>query len=104
MRGWIAAALSITACVQIFGQSVSSSVNGVLVDPTGGAVPGAACKLTNQTTGIVLTASSGTNGLVRFATVPAGTYTLNVQSSGFKSLELRDIAVTSSEIRTLGNL
>jgi hypothetical protein len=53
---------------------------------------------------MVLTASSDADGLVRFATVPAGAYTLTVQSSGFKSLEIRDIVVTSSEIRTLGNL
>jgi hypothetical protein len=104
MRVWMAVLLSITVCTQMFGQSVSSSVSGVLLDPTGGAVPAASCKLTNQTTGIILTASSDANGLVRFATVPAGAYTLNVQSFGFKSLEIRDIAVTSSEIRTLGNL
>lgn len=85
-------------------QNVSSSVNGTLVDPTGAAVPGAACTLTRQGTGAVLTALSGTDGLFTFPSVPAGAYTLSVQQPGFKALEVKDIAVASSEIRSMGRL
>src|SRR5262245_1074528 len=82
------------------GQNVSSSVNGTLVDPTGAAIPGATCMLTRQGTGAVLTVISGTGGLFTFPNVAPGTYTLAVQQAGFKALEVKDIAVTSSEVRS----
>ncbi len=88
----------------VSGQSVSSAVNGALVDSTGAAIPGAACSLREQTTGALFTANSGTDGLFTFPTVPAGTYSLSVQAAGFKALEVKNVAVTSREIRSLGNL
>jgi hypothetical protein len=91
------------ACVAI-GQNISSSVTAVLLDPSGAPVPGASCTLTNPATGVRLTGTSGADGSVTFPSVFAGTYTFQAQAGGFKSLELRDIMVTSSERRSLGNL
>src|SRR5206468_723529 len=86
------------------GQTVSSSVNGILLDPSGAAIPGATCTLTRQGTGAVFTAISGTEGFFTFPNVPAGSYTLSVQQPGFKALEVQHIAITASEIRSLGRL
>src|SRR5436190_20295992 len=86
------------------GQTVSSSVNGVLNDASGAAIVGASCALSNQATGVVAHASSGVDGLFTFPTIPAGSYTLVVQMAGFKALEIKDVVVISSEIRSLGNL
>jgi hypothetical protein len=85
-------------------QTVSSSVSGVLLDPTGSAIANAVCKLLNQGTGASLEASSGPDGRFVFPTVQAGTYTLRAEAPGFKVLELKDAAVKSQENRTLGNL
>ena len=91
--------------VQIaFGQSVSSSVNGTLVDPTSAAVAGATCQLTNQANGALLKAPSGTDGRFVFPAVSPGVYTLEVRTTGFKTLQLKDVVVVASEIRSLGNL
>lgn len=87
-----------------FAQSVSSSLNGELLDATAGGVPGATCKLTNQETGAALTAASDANGLFTFPSVTAGLYGLDVQANGFKSLHLSNIVVIASERRALGNL
>src|SRR5262245_38182792 len=86
------------------GQSVSSSVNGVLVDPTGAGVLGASCRLTNQSNGSVQTTSSVGDGRFVFTNVLMGNYTLDVQNAGFKSLQLTDIVVTATEIHSLGRL
>ncbi|MGH8247538.1 MAG: carboxypeptidase regulatory-like domain-containing protein, partial [Gammaproteobacteria bacterium] len=86
------------------GQNVSSSVNGTLVDSTGAVIPGATCTLIRQGTGAVLTAISGSEGLFTFPNVAAGAYTLSIQHPGFKGLEVKDIAVSSSEIRSLGRV
>jgi hypothetical protein len=86
------------------GQMVSSSVTGVVVDSSGAAITGASCQLTNQATGARVSASSGVDGLLTFPTVPAGTYTLSIQAPGFKVLEMKNLVVTASELRTLGKL
>lgn len=92
------------AATPAMGQSVSSSVEGTLIDSTGASVAGAACKLTRQGTGAVMAAVSSTEGLFVFPNVLAGTYTLSIGHAGFKGLEVKDITVTSSEIRNLGRL
>lgn len=88
----------------VLGQSVSSSVNGLLVDPTSAAVLGASCRLTNQGNGSVQTTSSVGDGRFVFTNVLAGTYTLDVQHAGFKTLQLKSVVVTASEIHSLGRL
>src|SRR2546425_10114873 len=103
-RQYRVGSLLILAAVFAFGQTVSSSVSGVLVDPTGAAVPGASCKLADQATGAVQTIVSRGDGFFTFPRVLAATYTLTVQAPGFKLLEMKDLTVTSSEVRTLGNL
>src|SRR5881628_679626 len=87
-----------------FAQSTTSSVNGTVVDSTGSAIPAATCKLADQATGATFTANSRVDGLFTFPSVPASTYTLSVQATGFKALQMRDIVVTSRELRTLGNV
>src|SRR4030095_4921504 len=85
-------------------QGVSSSVNGVLLDPSGSGVAGASCKLASQGNGATRTVHSGVDGRFTFPIVLAGVYTLHVEAPGFKVLELKDIVVTSQEVRTLGSL
>jgi hypothetical protein len=87
-----------------FAQSVSSSLNGMVADSSGAALPGATCTLTREGTGAQLAAVSGAEGQFTFPNVPAGVYTLRVEHPGFKALELKSIAVASSEIRSLGRL
>src|SRR5215218_10466972 len=91
-------------CVSALAQGVSSSVNGLVVDPSGASIPGASLKLTNEATGATQIAPSGSEGRFVFPIVPAGTYTLEASSTGFKALHISGIAVTSSEIRSLGRL
>src|SRR6266446_2093816 len=87
-----------------FAQSTTSSVNGTLVDPTGAAIPAAICKLADQATGATFAATSRVDGLFTFLSVPAGVYALSVQAPGFKALQMKDIMVSSRELRTLGNV
>jgi len=91
-------------CAALSAQVISSSVKGTLVDPTGAAVPGATCTLTNQATGAAITTTSAADGAFTFPNVLAGTYSLKVQATGFKILETRNIVVTASEVRALGRL
>lgn len=85
-------------------QTVSSSITGVLVDSSGAALPGAECKLTNQATGAVYAARTAPDGGFTFPNLLAGRYTFSAQMTGFKTLETRDIVVTSGEVRALGSV
>src|SRR5574340_511187 len=87
-----------------FGQNVSSSIKGVLTDPSGAGIPNAECTLTNEATGATLKTTSGPDGAFTYPTVQAGTYTLAVQARGFKALETKNIVVTASENRVLGRI
>ena len=86
------------------GQTISSSVKGAVVDPAGAVVPNAKCTLTNQATGAALTATSGADGAFVFPNVLAGTYTVTVEATGFKTLQTKNIVVSASETRALGRL
>ncbi|MBI5281175.1 MAG: TonB-dependent receptor [Candidatus Solibacter usitatus] len=98
----------IIACFLLFpaasAQNVSSSVTGLLLDSTGAALVGAECILTNQATGATTSARSTTDGGFTFPNLLAGKYNLSVKLAGFKSLETKDIVISSGEIRGLGRL
>ena len=81
-------------------QNVTSSLNGVLVDPAGSAVPGASCTLTNLEGGTSLKAISEASGLFTFPAVAAGAYSLEVKATGFKSLSLTGIVVIATPCAT----
>ena len=87
-----------------FGQTVTGSVNGTLVDPSGASIPGAECKLTSLLTRGEFNTISGPAGIFVFNTVPAGAYTLKVSAKGFQMLEVANVNVTISEVRSLGKL
>lgn len=99
----LALILTVFVCAAV-AQNVSSSLKGVLVDPSGAPIPGASCQLTNEATGAVTSLKSGTDGSFTFPGISAAAYRLTVQATGFKTLELKDIFVTSSEIRSIGRI
>jgi outer membrane receptor protein involved in Fe transport len=90
--------------VPLFGQNVSSSLRGVLVDPSGAVVPGASCTLTNRGTAATLATKSDAGGSFTFLNVLAGTYSLRVEAAGFRPLDMKDIMLTANEVRSLGNV
>jgi hypothetical protein len=88
----------------LFGQNITSSVLGTVIDPTGATVGAAVVELTNQSTGNKIRAVTDSAGLFRIVDVFADTYSVRVEAPGFKILTVRDIVVDSSEAHDLGNL
>ncbi|MCI0720007.1 MAG: TonB-dependent receptor, partial [Acidobacteria bacterium] len=88
----------------VWGQTVSSTVKGVLVDQTRAAVPWGDCTLTEQSTKAVLSTVAWTDGSFSFLNVPRGTYNLDVRANGFKTFTMKEIVVTANEVRTLGEI
>jgi hypothetical protein len=74
------------------------------VDPTGAAVPNAKGTLTDQAKGGERTFTTDSDGSFVIPNVAPGTYTLTMQSGGFKTLHVRDLILTAGEVRSVGRL
>lgn len=73
-------------------QIATTSLRGVVKDPSGAVVPSAKITLTNGATGQVLSATSSAAGEYSFTQIPPAHYTIDVTATGFgdqkKSAEL----------------
>jgi len=74
-----------------------ASIQGVVTDPQGNAVAGAALTLTNHETGQVLTSTTNENGIYNFGGLPPSQYTLTVEKAGFKKKVLEDVGVIAEQ-------
>lgn len=84
------------------GQAANQgSIQGTLTDPTGAVVPSATLTATNAGTGISFTTSSDANGFYTFLVLPAGTYTIVAQKSGFAEVTHASVVVTVGARLTL---
>src|SRR6266478_2038807 len=70
----------------LWGQA-STSLRGVVNDPSGGAVSGATVTLTNSESKIERKISTSEDGSYEFSLLPPGTYTLTGSATGFQSYE-----------------
>src|SRR6202020_1258942 len=65
---------------------------GVVTDPSGAAVANAKITITNQGTGLDVTATSNATGAYQVSELPPGTYKIAVEAAGFKTYS--DVGVT----------
>jgi hypothetical protein len=77
---------------------VTSTIQGMVSDPSGAAVPGASVRVTNEATGVAHKGESGPQGYYRIQDLLAGTYDLQVAYPGFKTLVREGIALTSESV------
>jgi len=70
-------------------QTFRGGVNGMVTDPTGGAVLGAEIRATNEATGLSYVTASSNAGEFSFQDLPLGNYTIVVSSSpGFQTVKI----------------
>ena len=91
-------ALAVTASAQVTG---SATLRGTLKDPKGAVVPNATVTLVNEATQAERKTTSNDEGQYVFTAVIPGTYTLKVESSGFKTVSQSGVAVETASTRAL---
>src|SRR3954464_8366323 len=79
-------------------------ISGTIVDNTGQVVPGATLTLVNEATSDSRTLVSGSRGEFAFRAVEPGSYTVRVELTGFRTMQLKSNVLNASGTLDLGNV
>ena len=71
----------------VAAQTPTGSIDGVIVDTSGGVVPGVTVVLTHEPTGVAREVVSDAQGLFRAPLLPVGPYTVKAALPGFQPFE-----------------
>lgn len=75
-------------------QATGGTIQGIVTDPDGNALPGSTITVTNSETGRVRTTVSSATGTYRVPLLSPGTYSVRVELTGFQSIERTDVRVS----------
>src|SRR5262249_51920729 len=89
---------------QLSAQSITGTINGFLVDPSGAVIPGAEVTLTNERTSESRSVATNDTGEFVFAALQPGNYAVNVEKTGFRSFRRSGIVLTAGERVGLGRI
>ena len=78
-------------------QVTTATYYGIVVDPSGAVVPDATVTLTNQGTRAQTTHTTDRSGEFAFTFVPVGSYTLRIESAGFKVSQSTGIELSAAQ-------
>jgi len=95
---------ALAALSSLAQMTVTGTIAGTVVDPSGQIVPGASVSLTSQKTGDTRTTTVNVDGNFSFVAVPPDTYSLQVGHSGFKTHQQTGIVLTANSRVDLGNI
>lgn len=91
------------SCVVLFafsifaaGQAGTGAITGVVTDPSGAVVQGANVTATNTATGATRTVVSSDSGNYNLTSLAPGSYTVNVEKTGFPKLVFENVQVSTS--------
>src|SRR5262249_11371383 len=76
-----------------FAQGVSSTLSGLVTDSGGGILPGVTVVVKNNSTGVSQNTVTNSSGVFLVPAIDAGTYTVTVSLSGFKTGVVKDVAL-----------
>ena len=85
--------------------SQTSTIQGVLVDPSGAAIKGAKITATDQRKSVIAReVMSGNDGAFQVANIQPGLYELKIQLAGFKTRTSTDLQLDQNQNMNLGNV
>ena len=79
----------------LFAQvTATASLQGRVMDKSAAVVPGAEVKVTNKSTGLTRTATTGAEGLYNFDLLPPGIYEVRVSGKGFATTAFENVELS----------
>jgi hypothetical protein len=90
--------------LSLVAQNTSSALSGTVHDAGGAVIPNVKVTLTGEGNGFVRTVKTTNEGFFSFPDLTPATFTLILESSGFKTYRQTGILINADEQRSLGNL
>lgn len=90
-----------TASLSAQGQLGAGAISGVVIDPSGSAVPGAKVIVKDPGTGFARETVTGDDGQFLVSVLPPANYIVRLEKSGFSTLEQKTATVTVGSATTL---
>ena len=81
-----------------FAQVQNGQFTGTVTDPSGAAVPNAKITVSNQATGLSVSATTNQSGSYTANQLPVGTYKLTAEASGFKTTSDTNVVLNAGTI------
>ncbi len=88
----------------VLAQSITASVTGRVVDPSGNVIVGAPVTLQNEKTSETRKANTNELGAFAFLSVLPGTYTLRIEQQGFQTVERTGMNLSANERLSVGDI
>src|SRR6516165_2966816 len=82
---WLVTILFLVYPLAVRAQQLTATLTGTVTDSSGAVIPNATVTVTLTTTNAVRTVQSDASGSYVVTSLPAGTYTVSVASSGFET-------------------
>jgi len=82
-------------------QRLTGELSGTVADATGAVLPGATVTLINENSRDQRRTQTNTDGFFAFGAVPSGTYTVDVELSGFGKAEIKSVVLRGGDSRSL---
>src|SRR5256885_638230 len=101
LRLALVAFLALSFPVVAYGQVDRANLNGSVTDSARAVVPDARVEVVSRETGLKRAVQTGPGGVYSIVGLPIGTYDLTVSRSGFRSFELKNIALLVGQTRTV---
>lgn len=98
---WFACACLALLAGALAAQSANGILQGRLTDEQSAAVPGASVTATHAETGVARVTTSGADGTYRFGALPAGTYDVKIELSGFATVTQQGVVVNVASTREI---
>ncbi len=99
-RAFLICVLTLVLAGPAYAQSqaaANGSIEGTVVDPSGGVLPGVTVTVTNIDTGAGRSVVTNATGLYRALLLPLGTYRIKAELSGFKSVERAGVSLSAGQ-------
>src|SRR5436189_2533466 len=87
--------LALLLCARVFAQT-TGAIEGVLSDPSGAAIVGAAVKLTNTGTGVAASTTTNASGYFLVDGLGVGVYDIEASQPGFKTYTVKGLIVDAT--------
>ena len=98
---WLVMILLLVCPVLSHGQQLTATLSGTVTDSSGAVIPNATITVTQTTTNAMRAVQSDASGNYSITSLPAGTYTVSVSSSGFENYLAKDVVLNVAEKRGL---